>query len=131
MKPGKTGVTRIIDAAGYSLKGLRFAWRNEAAFRQECAATLLLVPLAFWIGGNAMQTALLIGSCLLVLVVELLNTAVEAVVDRIGDEYHLLAGSAKDLGSAAVLVSLVQAAVVWGLILAERFPLSFLWSSFS
>lgn len=129
MKPGKTGLVRIIDAAGYSLKGLRFAWANEAAFRQECAAVLILTPLAFWIGGNAVQIALLIGSCLVVLIAELLNTAIEAVVDRISHEYHTLAGSAKDLGSAAVLISLIQALVVWGLILAERFPPGLLLSS--
>ena len=121
MKPGKTGLVRIIDAAGYSLKGLRFAWKNEAAFRQESMLVLVLVPLAFWIGGDAVQTALLIGSCLFVLIVELLNTGIEAVVDRIGDEYHILAGSAKDLGSAAVLISLIQVVVVWALILAEKF----------
>lgn len=121
MKPGKTGLARIIDAAGYSLKGLRFAWKNEAAFRQECLLVLVLIPLAFRVGGNAVQTALLIGSCVVVLVVELLNTAIEAVVDRIGDEYHILAGSAKDVGSAAVLISLLQVLMVWGLIAWERF----------
>ena len=121
MKPGKTGLVRIINAAGYSLKGLSFAWKNEAAFRQESLLVLVLVPLAFWIGGDAVQTALLIGSCLLVLIVELLNTGIEAVVDRIGDEYHILAGSAKDLGSAAVLISLIQVLVVWALILGEKF----------
>jgi diacylglycerol kinase (ATP) len=121
MKPGKTGLARIIDAAGYSLKGLRFAWRNEAAFRQESLLALVLIPLAFWVGGDALRTALLIGSCLIVLIVELLNTAIEAVVDRIGDEYHILAGSAKDVGSAAVLISLLQVMAVWILVLAERF----------
>jgi diacylglycerol kinase (ATP) len=121
MKPGKTGLARIIDAAGYSLKGLRFAWRNEAAFRQESLLALVLIPLAFWVGGDALRTALLIGSCLIVLIVELLNTAIEAVVDRIGDEYHILAGSAKDVGSAAVLISLLQVLAVWILVLTERF----------
>lgn len=121
MKPGKTGLIRIIDAAGYSVKGLRFAWKNEAAFRQESLLALVLIPLACWIGGNAVQTALLIGSCLIVLIVELLNTGIEAVVDRISDEYHALAGSAKDLGSAAVFISLVHVLVIWGLVIAERF----------
>jgi diacylglycerol kinase (ATP) len=107
MKPGKTGVVRIIDAAGYSLKGLRFAWKNEAAFRQESVLALVLIPLGCWIGTDAVQISMLIGSCLIVLIVELLNTAIEAVVDRISDEYHTLAGSAKDLGSAAVLISLI------------------------
>ncbi len=121
MKPGKTGLVRIIDAAGYSLKGLCFAWKNEAAFRQECLLALVLIPAAFWVGGDAAQKALLIGSCLIVLIVEIVNTAVEAVVDRIGDEYHILAGSAKDLGSAAVLISLLQVLVVWVLVIVERF----------
>lgn len=121
MKPGKVGFSRIIDAAGYSLKGLSFAWKNEAAFRQECLATLALIPVACWIGGDALQKALLIGSCMIVLIVELLNTAIEAVVDRIGHEYHMLAGSAKDVGSAAVFISLIQVLVVWSLVLTERF----------
>lgn len=121
MKPGKTGLPRIIDAAGYSLKGLRFAWKNEAAFRQESALALVLIPLGFWIGADAVQISMLIGSCLIVLIVELLNTAVEAVVDRISDEYHSLAGSAKDLGSAAVLISLLLVVLVWSLVIAERF----------
>jgi diacylglycerol kinase (ATP) len=121
MKPGKTGLTRIINAAGYSLKGLRFAWKNEAAFRQESALALVLIPLGFWIGADATQISMLIGSCLVVLLVELLNTAIEAVVDRIGHEYHTLAGSAKDLGSAAVLISLIQVALVWSLVIVERF----------
>jgi diacylglycerol kinase (ATP) len=121
MKPGKTGLIRIIHAFGYSLKGLHFAWKNEAAFRQEAMLAIVLIPAACWIGGNAMQKALLIGSCLLVLIVELLNTAIEAVVDRIGHEYHILAGSAKDVGSAAVLISLLQVLVVWTLVIAERF----------
>jgi diacylglycerol kinase (ATP) len=121
MKPGKTGLVRIINAAGYSMKGLRFAWKNEAAFRQESLLALVLVPLAFWIGGDAVQISLLIGSCLIVMIVELLNTGIEAVVDRISDEYHTLAGSAKDLGSAAVLISLLQVLVVWALVIVERF----------
>ena len=121
MKPGKTGLARIIDAAGYSFKGLRFAWKNEAAFRQESVLALVLIPLAFWIGNNAVQISLLIGSCLIVMIVELLNTGIEAVVDRISDEYHTLAGSAKDLGSAAVLISLLQVLVVWVLVIMERF----------
>jgi diacylglycerol kinase (ATP) len=121
MKPGKTGLARIIDAAGYSMKGLRFAWKNEAAFRQECLLALVLLPLSLWIGENSVQILLMIGSCLIVLIVELLNTGIEAVVDRISDEYHALAGSAKDLGSAAVLISLLQVAIVWGLVIQERF----------
>lgn len=121
MKPGKTGLRRIIDAAGYSAKGLRFAWKHESAFRQELALALILIPLGFWLGGDAIEKSLLIGSCILVLIVELLNSGIEAVVDRVGDEYHKLAGSAKDLGSASVLLSLLLTGLVWGLILYERY----------
>ncbi|MFB2831679.1 diacylglycerol kinase, partial [Aeromonas jandaei] len=101
-KPGATGVTRIINAAGYSMKGLRSAWINEAAFRQELMLILLLMPLAFWIGDSLNQILLLIIISWLVVIVEVLNSAVEAVVDRIGPEHHELSGRAKDLGSAAV-----------------------------
>lgn len=121
MKPGKTGLRRVINAAGYSIKGFRFAWQHEAAFRQECVLAIILIPLAFYLGGNAVEKSLLVGSCLIVLIVELLNTGIEAVVDRIGDEYHQLAGSAKDLGSASVFISLVLTITVWGLVLYERF----------
>ena len=105
----------------FSLAGLKTAWRNEAAFRQECALCIVMIPLAFWLGRTAVERALLMGSCLLVLVVELLNTAVEAVVDRVGTDHHQLSGQAKDLGSAAVFVSLLLTATVWGLIAWARF----------
>jgi diacylglycerol kinase (ATP) len=121
VKPGKTGLTRVIHAVRYSAFGLRYAFKNEAAFRQELALAAILIPLACWLGGNAVQIALMIGSCLIVLIVELLNSSIEAVVDRIGDEYHTLAGSAKDLGSAAVLISLLNVVAVWGLVIHERF----------
>lgn len=120
MKPGRTGLTRIFHAAGYSLNGLRFAWKHEAAFRQEVALCTVLIPIGFWLGDSAVEIALLVGSGLFVLIIELLNTAVEAAVDRVGDEYHRLAGSAKDLGSAAVALSLLLTALIWGLILFER-----------
>ena len=120
MKPGRTGLARIACATRYSCHGLLFAWRNESAFRQELSFCLLMVPAALWVGQSAVERALLIGCCLLVLVVELLNTAVEAVVDRIGQEPNHLAGSAKDLGSAAVFVSLLLAGLVWGLLLWDR-----------
>ena len=120
MKPGRTGLARIAYATRYSCEGLLFAWRNESAFRQEFCLCLLMVPGALWVGQSAVERALLAGSCLLVLVVELLNTAVEAVVDRIGHEPNHLAGRAKDLGSAAVFVSLLLAGLVWGLHLWER-----------
>jgi len=117
MASSATGLTRIINAAGYSLAGLRAAFRNEAAFRQELLLVALAVPLAFWLGDTGMERALMIGAVGSVLVVELLNSAVESVVDRIGPEHHELAGRAKDLGSAAVLVCLLLAAGVWGLVL--------------
>ena len=116
-----TGLRRILHATRYSIAGLRAAWRHEAAFRHECLLAALLVPLAFWIGRSAAERALLIGSCLLVLIVELLNSAVEAAVDRVGAERHPLAGRAKDLGSAAVLIGLVLAGTVWALIAWQRF----------
>ncbi len=119
-KPGRTGLARIVAAAGYSLKGLRAALRHEAAFRQELALALVLLPLALWLGQDGVQRALLAAPVLLVLVVELINSAIEAVVDRLGDEWHELAGRAKDLGSAAVFVSLLLLVLVWGLVLWPR-----------
>jgi diacylglycerol kinase (ATP) len=120
-KPGNTGFRRIVNAAFFSMAGLRAAWRDEAAFRQEVLLCVVLVPAGVWLGQTAVERALLIGSCLLVLIVELLNSGVEAVVDRIGLEAHRLSGQAKDLGSAAVLLSLVLVVVIWGLIAWARF----------
>lgn len=119
--PANTGLRRIVNATFYSLAGLRAAWINEAAFRQECALSLILAPLGVWLGQDAVQRSLLIGSCLLVLVVELLNSGIEAAVDRVSMDKHKLAGRAKDLGSAAVFVSLLIVVLVWGLIGYERF----------
>lgn len=113
---GKTGVTgfkRILNATGYSLKGLKSAFRHEAAFRQELLLTIVLLPVAVYLGKDGIERAIMIGSLFLVLIVELLNSAVESVVDRVGDEHHELSGRAKDIGSAAVFVSLVNVAVVW------------------
>lgn len=121
MKAGHTGVRRIVKAAEFSMRGLRAAWRYESAFRQECAATLVLAPCAFLLAETPTQTALLLATLGLVLVTELLNSALEAVVDRIGHERHELAGRAKDLGSAAVFVSVVVAVVTWGLVALARF----------
>ena len=118
---GETGLRRIVSATFNSLAGLKAAWQNEAAFRQECALTLVLVPAAFWVGRTPLEIALLIGSCLLVLIVELLNTAVEATVDRVGMEHHQLSGRAKDLGSAAVLISLLLLGLIWGTIAWTNF----------
>jgi diacylglycerol kinase (ATP) len=120
-KPGNTGLRRIVNAAWFSLAGLHAAWRNEAAFRQEALLCAVLVPTALWLGRSAVERSLLIGTCLLVLIVELLNSGLEAVVDRVGEEHHELSGRAKDLGSAAVLVSLALVLLVWGLIAWSRF----------
>lgn len=106
-------------ATGYSLAGLRAGW-NETAFRQESVAALLMLPLAWWLGSTWVETALLAGSVILVLVVELLNTAVEAAIDRIGPEWHALSKRAKDMGSAAVLLSLLLTAGVWLAALVQR-----------
>ena len=114
---GKTGLRRLGNALGYSLEGLRAAYRHEAAFRQEVMLAVVLVPAGFYLGSNGIERALLVASVLLVLVVELLNSAVEAVVDRISLEHHALAKRAKDTGSAAVLGSLAILVVVWGLVL--------------
>ena len=120
-KPQQNPWARIVRATRFSLRGLRAAWRREAAFRQECVVALVLLPCAFLLAETFTQAALLLGSIGLVLTVELLNSAVEATVDRIGEERHELAGLAKDLGSAAVFASLSVAALTWALIAAERF----------
>jgi diacylglycerol kinase (ATP) len=114
---GKTGLRRVLNAAHYSLAGLAAAAKHEDAFRQELILVVLLTPLALWLGDTGVERALLIGVLLLVLIVELLNSAVEATVDRISFENHRLAKRAKDIGSAAVMLSLVLAGVVWLLII--------------
>ena len=120
-KPGNTGIGRILRATKFSAQGLASAWKNEAAFRQELLLVVVLLPAGVWLGQTALERAVLIGSLLLVLVVELFNSAIEAAIDRHGDEMHELSGRAKDMGSAAVFISLLIVAVVWGLIAAERF----------
>jgi diacylglycerol kinase (ATP) len=124
-KPGHTGFTRVIKATEYSIRGLKSAWQHESAFRQECTIGLILLPCAFLLGETLLQTALLIGVCLIVLITELLNSAVEATVDRMGEEVHDLAGRAKDMSSAAVALSLLLVWVTWGLIAIERFTGAF------
>lgn len=114
---GKTGLTRLINAFGYSCDGLRTAYKNEDAFRQEVLLAAVLIPLALYLEHGAIERALMIGSVFLLLVVELLNSAVEATVDRISLDHHRLAKRAKDIGSAAVLVSLLNLAVTWGVII--------------
>ena len=120
-KPGYQGLTRIIKGAGYSAKGFRAAWKYESAFRQEVVLTATLIPLAFLLGRNPVEVGLLIASLLLVVIVELLNSGIEAVADRIGDEPHQLSGRAKDLGSAAVFVALILTLVLWVSVAMDRF----------
>ena len=120
-KPGHTGIRRIILATRFSAQGLAYAWRNESAFRQEVSLTILLTPVAFWLGRTPTEVLMLTLTLALVLIVELLNSAVEATVDRISDQEHELAGSAKDMGSAAVLISLLIVAAVWGTVAWQRF----------
>jgi diacylglycerol kinase (ATP) len=112
---------RLRKATGYSWQGLQAAWRHESAFRQECTVSLLLFPLAFVIATSSLEVAALLGVLALVLITELLNSAIEAVVDRIGAEHHELAGRAKDMGSAAVFVSLLLAVGVWTTMCIENF----------
>ncbi|HFC54323.1 MAG TPA: diacylglycerol kinase [Gammaproteobacteria bacterium] len=119
-KPDHRGVTHVIKAFQYSLQGLRAAFRYEEAFRLELLACLIMVPLGIWLGRSALEYALLFSSLLLVLIVELVNSAIEAIVDRIGVEHHVLSGRAKDIGSAAVFLSLIYVAVVWGALLVGR-----------
>ncbi|AML56667.1 Diacylglycerol kinase [Serratia rubidaea] len=116
-----TGLTRIIKAAGYSYKGLTAAWRNEAAFRQEAVAAAVAVIVALWLDVDAVARILLIGSVLLVLIVEVLNSAIEAIVDRVGTDFHELSGRAKDMGSAAVSLSIILALLVWVTLLWRHF----------
>ena len=111
------GLKRIVNAAGYSWSGLKAAYRNEAALRQELLLATILIPLAIWLGETGVERAILIGSTLFVMIIELLNSAIEAVVDRFGGEWEVLSGRAKDLGSAAVMLSLILLFVTWSLIL--------------
>ena len=114
---GKQGLTRLINALGYSKDGLAAAWKNEAAFREEVLLAAVAFPLAFYLGQTGIERALLAGSILFILIVEILNSAVEAVVDKASPEKHELAKRAKDMGSAAVLLSLLNAAVIWACVL--------------
>ena len=109
---GRRGLSRILHATGYSLAGLRAGW-GETAFRQEAILALVLVPAAFWLGDGWLERAMLVGTVLLVMIVELLNTGIETAIDRIGPEWHSLSKRAKDMGSAAVLLSLLLCAGTW------------------
>lgn len=119
MKPGYTGIERLAHAAKFSIQGVVACWRYESAFRQEVVLVVVTVPLALWLGDTGLERAVMVASVLLILVVELLNTGIEYVVDRIGGEVHYLSGRAKDVGSAAVLLSIILAIVVWVLVLMD------------
>jgi diacylglycerol kinase (ATP) len=114
---GKTGLRRLINAFGYSIEGFKAAFKHEDAFRQEVFLAIVLIPLAFYLGKTSIEKALMIASVLLVMIVELLNSAVEAAVDHTSTEHHALAKRAKDIGSAAVFFALAIVLVVWGLVL--------------
>jgi diacylglycerol kinase (ATP) len=116
----RTGLSRVWHAFGYSLSGLKAGW-GETAFRQEAIAAIVLIPLSFWLGRTWVETALLAGSVIFVCVVELLNTSVESAIDRIGPEWHDLSKRAKDMGSAAVLLSLLLCVGVWAAAIWTRF----------
>lgn len=120
-KPGKTGLRRIVDAFGYSMRGFAAAWRFEAAFRQEAWLALVLLPASFWLGTTVVERLLLVASVFWVLMAELANSAIEAAIDRTGDEMHVLSARAKDMGSALVLVSLVLLGIIWGSLTIARF----------
>ena len=114
-------IGHIINAFRYTFDGLKSAWKNELAFRAEAVVAIIMIPLGIWLGRSPVEQALLIASILLILLTELLNSALEAVVDRIGPERHKLSKRAKDMGSAAAFISMVMAAVVWILIALDRF----------
>lgn len=120
-KPGTRGLKHIIQAGGYSMSGLKAAITHEEAFRLELIAMVVMLPLAIWLGESGVEYALLVGSLLLVLLVELINSALEAVVDRVSVEHHELSGRAKDIGSAAVFIALMNVVAIWGFILFDRY----------
>lgn len=117
MKPGRTGIKRLFYATGYSIQGLKAAWLNEAAIRQETVTSILLITTTFFLPVTKIEQIMMIGCLVLVVIVELMNSAVEAVVDRVGSEWHELSGRAKDIGSAAVLIALIFSAFTWMFIL--------------
>ncbi|VAW51082.1 Diacylglycerol kinase [hydrothermal vent metagenome] len=112
-KTAATGITRIINAAGYSWLGFKAAYKHEAAFRQELALTLILTPIALYYGATYADKAILVASLIFILLIEILNSAIEAVVDRLGDEIHPLSGRAKDMGSSAVFLAFIITALIW------------------
>jgi len=120
-KPGNTGITRIIKAFGFSMKGLKASWKHESAFRQETMLAIVMLPVAFWLARTSTELMILIMTLFVVVITEVLNSAVEAVVDRVSNDHHKLAGRAKDMGSAAVFLSLIMTAVIWGILIFDRF----------
>ena len=118
---GPGGLARLLRAGGYSMRGFKAAFVNEQAFRLEIYLLILLIPLGYWFGEGGVERALLIGSLIIVPIVELLNSGVEAIVDRIGTDYHELSGRAKDLASAGVFLSIVLVCAVWLLVLGPRY----------
>ena len=116
-KYANTGPLRALRAAHFSWKGFKAAYKHEEAFRQEVFLFIILTPVAFWLGENGVEVAIMVGSMVLILITELLNTGIENVVDRIGTEYHKLSGRAKDIASAAVFISLANFWLMWGLVL--------------
>ncbi|NKF50499.1 diacylglycerol kinase [Shewanella sp. WXL01] len=122
MKPENNhGIKRVIRATGFSMKGLKAAWQNEAAFRQELVLAIIMLPIAALLPVTLVEKLLLVACVFLVLIVELVNSAIEAVVDRISDDIHPLSGRAKDIGSAAVFVALTLCGIVWGAVLINAF----------
>lgn len=119
MKAQRHGIARILNATRFSSQGLAYAWKNESAFREEIVIGFFLVIAAFFLGESNIETALLIGSCFFVVITEIINSAIEAVVDRAGTEHNELAGAAKDMGSAAVMLSIVSLIITWGLVLSN------------
>jgi diacylglycerol kinase (ATP) len=117
---GKTGLRRLLNASRNSAEGIRDAFRLEDAFRKEVLAAVVLIPLALWLGDTGIERALMAFSVVLIMIVELLNSAIEATVDRVSLDNHPLSKRAKDIASAAVMLALFNAALIWGLILAQR-----------
>ncbi len=122
-KPGKTGFSRLFDAFGYSWLGYKAGYKNEAAFREELFLGVLLAPTAIYFAETSIELAVLLGSLFLVLITELLNSGIEAIVDRVSDEHHELSGRAKDLGAAAVMTSLINVIVIWSIIFIPKINL--------
>ncbi len=123
MKRTETGIKRIISATINSLQGFKAAWIHEEAFRYEIYGSIVLIPLSFFVGERPLEIAMLIVSCLIVILAEVINSAIESIVDRLGHEYHELSGRAKDLGSSAVFVGLSIFTVIWTAVIIERFVL--------